>query len=87
MEMNFLEALIEWQQAGRRSLDIEINNHNVSEAKITIWVYDYDFMSGTHVHSIEELQSLDLLGLKRKRLSIELATLELEEKAYAHKDI
>lgn len=58
-----VSAFREWQQAGRRSVKIELEGDEVS-----IWVYDYDLMAGQFVKSVDEI---DLVKVLRDRATAE----------------
>ena len=71
MDRELYELLQQWQQSHgtRRTVKIEMDYTGGD----SIFVYDYDLMSGALIKSKEQLETLDLLKEKRSRLEKELA--------------
>ena len=64
----FVEALINWQEQGSRSIKIELSKQDLQdEAQLVVWVYDYNLVSGNFVNSPEEIPSDRDLLLKQQK--------------------
>lgn len=74
MTNELFEAVQQWQQDGCRSVDIEIGKGGSKNSE-SIWCFDYSLMEGSHINSVKELESLDLVSKKRDRLLKELENL------------
>ena len=51
----FMSALEQWVQAGRRRVAIKMDT--MREPSVSIWLYDYDLCHGMHVTRKEEIPS------------------------------
>ncbi|KXG78260.1 hypothetical protein [Thermotalea metallivorans] len=72
MRGNLLEELITWQQQGRRSVEIRIEN----SGEMKIWVYDYDLLVGQFITSTDEI------NLEGKKIENEKAEYERLKKKF-----
>jgi len=58
----FINSLITWQSAGRRSIEIEIKPPEMrtySDNLIYIWAYDYDQVFGKSIETLSDLPSTE----------------------------
>lgn len=59
----FVAALIDWQNGGRREVDIKMT----FDESTSIWCYDFELMSGDFVDCIEDIPNSDTLREKAKQ--------------------
>ncbi len=71
MDIKLFQDLLEWEKAGDRKVEIEIQN----KGKTTIWCYDRDLASGQFIE-----KSIDELDLVNKAIEYAKDRLEQLEK-------
>jgi hypothetical protein len=75
----FMNRLIEWQEDGDRSVQVDIENkcRMLGKDGIRVWVYDYTFTSGLYITKLSELPTeADLREITAARIEDERAGLE-----------
>ena len=76
---DFLQALIQWQEQGNRSVKIEIERYCYNgTTTVSLWVWDSDILSGLYIDSVNELPSKQYL-VQRRREQLEKEQKQLEE--------
>lgn len=70
-----ITAFRKWQQAGNRSVKIEMGNAGDKEY-CKVFVYDYDLKEGQFVHSVDEIDLEKALLEKVEKLNKELQRLK-----------
>ncbi len=75
---DFLQALIQWQDKGNRSVKIEIDRRIYNgDTAVDVFVMDYKYVEGAYVESTDDLPTTEqLLQKKRERLAKEQKQLE-----------
>ena len=75
---DFMNDLLTWQEAGERSIKIEIGTPSEPE-QVSIFVYDYSEMDGMHIVCTSDLPTAeDLKTAKKAELLRQLEELEVQ---------
>ena len=89
LTQEFINALLDWQEQGRRSVKIEIEEKSMrifKDRPVRVFCYDYDLMEGDTAKSIEGIPSSEYLkkkSMESKRAELEKLEKRLEDMRYA----
>lgn len=77
ISIEFFQAIQQWQAdpSGSRHAAITMGNP-ADSSECSVWVYDYGYLAGAIVRSIEDLEKLDLKDVAKQKLMADLAKLE-----------